>query len=235
MTTVLYHASQYFINSSCGTIYMVVEVTYDKSYTIKFTIHSSNNGNWNCEKYIRDIPYIPTPMLEMIKLLQLHENDARGEKIYEFLSTIFNSTSRNTMQKEYETSKIDAITIRKDEIEKENETLQLKLHELEKENTKLKEHLNDFKTKYHEQTHKLTYTHYELLQSTSNVTKLNVELSSAQSIIKQLSQDLEDSTTELKMYESICMKYEDELYELEQKNDSSLDTILETAMDELHI
>ena len=135
MTTVLYHASQYFINSSCGMIYMFVEVTYDKSYTIKFTIHAANNGNWNCEKYIRDIPYIPTPMLEMIKLLQLHENDARGEKIYESLSTIFNSTLRQTMQNEYETSKIDAITIRKDELEKENETLQLKLHELEKENT----------------------------------------------------------------------------------------------------
>jgi len=226
MTTVLRHCSQYFFNSTTGMIYMCIEIIHDKTYTIKFTIHAPSNSNWNCEKYIRDIPYIPTPMLEMIKLLQLYENDFKGEKIYESLSTIFNSTLRQTMQKEYETYKIDAITIQKDKIEKENETLQLQLHESQKENETLQKENKQLQ-------HKLTYTHYELLHSTSKLEKIEKELATAQYNIQQLSQNLEDTTTELKIWESRCMQYED-LYEQEKK-DSSLETILETALDELYL
>ena len=202
MTTVLRHGSQY-CKFSNGIIYMWIEIIHNKTYTIKFTIHAPQCSGLNCEKYIRDIPYIPTPMLEMIKLLQLYENDFNGEKIYESLSTIFNSTLRQTMQKEYETYKIDAITIQKDKIEKEN--------------TQLK--------------HTLTCNHYELLQSTSKIEKIEKELATAQSTIQQLSQDLEDTTTELKICESRCMQYED-LYE-QEKEDRSLETILENALDEL--
>ena len=231
MTTVLQHSSQYFFGTN-GMIYMWIEIIHDKTYTIKFTIHAPSNSNWNCEKYIRDISYIPTPMIEMIKLLQLHENDPFGEKMFDSLSTIFNSPLQTN---KFASSIITSITVRKDEIEKEKEALQFKLDKLEKENTKLKEHVKDNQTKYDEQTHKLTCTHYELLQSTSKVNKLEKELSTAQTTIKQLYEDLEDTSTELKIWESKCMDYVNQLDELQQNNEMSLDTILETALDDLHI
>jgi len=232
MTTILQHSSQYFINSSNGTVYMWIEIIYDNTYTIKFSFHQARQyDSLKHEKYIRDISYIPTPMIEMIKLLQLHENDPRGEKMFDSLSTIFNSTLCQTIQKDYETSIINSITVRKDEIEKENESLQHQLDELKKENTKLKEY--DNKTKYDEQTHKLTCTHYELLQSTSKINKLEKELITTQATIKQLYEDLEDTSTELKIWESKCMHYVNQIDKLEENNEISIDTILETALDEI--
>jgi hypothetical protein len=226
MTSVLQHASEIIVPPE-GTRYMFIEIIQDTTYTLKFTIHAPSNRGHCCEKYIRDIPYIPSPMLELIKLIQFQPCDPMGDKVYQTLSTMFNSTLHQTMQKEYETVRIDAITITKDKLEIENKTLQHELQTLQNENVKLKHHVE-------EQTHKLTCTHYELLVSTGSVARLEKELTTAQSIIKNLSRDLDDTTTELKIWESRCMQYEDELYDLQQEKDnSSLDTILESAIAEL--
>ena len=224
--TILLHRS--YINvPPYGNRTIEIEVIYDKTYTIKCTMLRPQGVDvFKLEKVIRDIPYIPTPMLEMMQLIHFHESDLNAEKMFEKLTTIFNSTLRQTIQKEYETSKIDAITITKDKLEIENKTLQHELQRLENENVKLKQNVE-------EQTHKLTYTHYELLLATASVARLEKELSTAQSIIKNLSQDLDDTTTELKIWESRCMQYEDEIYKLQEMNTQSLDAILENALDEL--
>ena len=211
MTTVLRHASELNVPPE-GTRYMWIEIIQDTTYTIKFTIHAPSNRNHCCEKYIRDIPYIPSPMLELIKLIQFQPCDPIGDKVYQTLSTIFNSTLQQTMKKEYESI--------------ENKTLQRELDTLKNENEKLTQNVE-------EQTHKITCTHHALLQATATVIGLEKELTTAQSTIKNLSQDLDDTTTELKIWESKCIQYEDELYELQEINQQSLDNILENALDEL--
>jgi hypothetical protein len=132
MTTILLHRS--YINvPPYGNRTIEIEVVYDKTYTIKCTMHMPRGAGdvLKLEKYIHDIPYIPKQMLEMIKLIHFHESDQVAEKMFDSLSTIFNSTLYQSMQKEYETYKID-------KLQEENKSLQLQIQEL-------KEHFNNKK------------------------------------------------------------------------------------------
>jgi chromosome segregation ATPase len=85
-----------------GNVYLEIQVVLDITYKINFKYtpvgaRSYDPPQCNC---ISDIKYIPISIIEMIKLIQINENDSGSDRIMNSLSSILKETLQKDIQSE---------------------------------------------------------------------------------------------------------------------------------------
>ena len=91
--TILTHITTCSIQNR-GQTHLQIQVILDVTYTIKFTFTPVGSQYYvppPQESFIRDIPYIPTAMLEAIKLIHLTDNDYCVDRVLNGCKQMFST------------------------------------------------------------------------------------------------------------------------------------------------